>query len=249
MAGGAEAGGKDVAFAKAGGEELGAICFGEIEVNVFGRGLMARRHHVEPLKRIGFFAGAGFVEIVGGVGELGRELNDEFCADFVTAGTDGWADGSKEIGRIRMETGVEFADGFFEDAGEGAAPSGVDGGDGAFFGIDEKDGDAVGGLHAEEEAWSVGERGVAFAGFFWSGSERPDDCGVDLFEDDERKFWDAEGGLEFFAIFDDVFASVPFGQAEVEDALAIEMGDAAGSGAEAVEKPGEFLEGVELENL
>ena len=100
VAGGAEAGGEDIFFGEAGGEELGAICFGEIEVNVFGRGLMARRHHVEPLEGIRFFAGAGFVEKIGSVGELGCELNDEFSADFVAAGADAGADSGEEVGRI-----------------------------------------------------------------------------------------------------------------------------------------------------
>ena len=49
MAGGAEAGRKNILFAETGGEELGAIGFEEIEVNVFGRWLVARGHHVEPL--------------------------------------------------------------------------------------------------------------------------------------------------------------------------------------------------------
>ena len=97
MAGGAEAGGEDVFFKEAGGDKLGAIGFGEIEADVFRGGLVAGRHHVEPLKRIGFFAGAGFVEKIGSVGELGGELNDEFGADFVTTRADGGADGSEEI--------------------------------------------------------------------------------------------------------------------------------------------------------
>ena len=104
-------------------------------------------------------------------------------------------------------------------------------------------------MDAEEEAGSVGDRGVAFAGFFGGGGERPDDCGVDLFEIDEREFLSAESGLKFFAIFDDVFACVPFGEAEIENFLSVEIGDAAGSGAETVEKPGKFFEGVELEDF
>ncbi len=59
----------------------------------------------------------------------------------------------------------------------------------------------------------------------------------------------AEGGLEFFAIFDDVFASVPFGDAEVEDVLAAEIRDTAGARAETVEEPREFGEGFKLEDL
>jgi len=97
VAGGAKAGGEDVFSKEAGGEELGAIGFGEIEANVFRGRLVAGRHHVEPLKWVGLFAGAGFVEIICGVGELGRELNDKFGADFVAAGADAGADGGEEI--------------------------------------------------------------------------------------------------------------------------------------------------------
>ena len=125
----------------------------------------------------------------------------------------------------------------------------MDGGNGAFFGVDEEDGNAVGSLDDEEEAGSAGERGVTFAGLLGGGGERPDDGGMDLFQIDEREFLSAEGGLEFFAIFDNVFACVPFGEAEVEDFLSVEIGDAAWSGAEAVEEPGEFFEGVEFQNF
>ena len=148
-----------------------------------------------------------------------------------------------------MEFGDEFADGFFGDAGEGAAPTRVDGGNGAFFGIDEEDGDAVGSLNAEEKAGSVGDGGVAFAGLFGGGGERPDDGRMNLFEINERELLRAEGGLEFFAVFEDVFARVPFGEAEVEDFLSIEIGDAAWGGAETVEEPRKFREGVEFEDF
>jgi len=56
-----------------------------------------------------------------------------------------------------LEFGDEFADGFFEDTSESAAPAGVNGSDGSFFGVDEKDRDTVGSSDAEEEAGSVGE--------------------------------------------------------------------------------------------
>ena len=45
-----------------------------------------------------------------------------------------------------------------------AAPAGVDSGDGTFFGVDQEDGDAVGGLDGEEEAGAVSDAGVAAAG-------------------------------------------------------------------------------------
>ena len=58
----------------------------------------------------------------------------------------------------------------------------------------------------------------------------------------------AESGLEFFAILEDVLASVPVGEAEIEDVSAVEVGDAAGGRAEAVEEPREFGEDVQLKN-
>jgi hypothetical protein len=42
-----------------------------------------------------------------------------------------------------------------------------------------------------------------------------DYIGVDLFEGDELEVADAEGGLEAAAIFDDIFARVPIGEAEI----------------------------------
>ena len=100
MAGGAEAGREDVSFAQTGGDELGAVGFGKIEMDVLRRRLVAGRHHVEPLERIGFFAGAGFVEVVGGVGELGGELRDEFGADFIAARAYAGTYGGKKISGV-----------------------------------------------------------------------------------------------------------------------------------------------------
>ncbi len=176
-------------------------------------------------------------------------MRDEFGADFVAAGADAWADGGEKVGRIRMEAGVQFADGFFEDTGERTAPARMDGGDGAFFGIDEEDRDTVGGLDSEQETGSFCERGVTLAGLARGRFEGPDDSGVDLFEDDERGFLRAEGGLEFFTIFEDVFARVPVGEAEVEDFFPVKLRDAAGGCTEAVDEPGKFGEGFKLEKL
>lgn len=76
---------------------------------------------------------------------------------------------------------VELADGFFSDAGEGAAPTGVDGGDGALFRVNQENGNAVGGLHGEEQAGRFCERSVTLAGFVWSRGEGQDDGRMNLF--------------------------------------------------------------------
>ena len=214
-AGGAEVADEDVLGAEAGGEELGAIGFFQVEEDVFGRGLVAWGHHVEPLDGIGFVAGTEFVEPFGGVGELGVELDGDFGADFVTAAADGGTDGGEELGGLGFELHSHLADGFDGDAGEGAAPPGVNGGYSPVSGVDEEQGNAVRGLDAEEEAGSVGGRGVALAGRVGGGVEEMNYVGVDLCEGDELEIAGAECRLEAAAVFKDVFRTVPCSEAEI----------------------------------
>jgi hypothetical protein len=145
-AGGTEVAYEDVLGTEAEVQELGAIGYFEVEADVLWRGLVARGHHVEPLDRIGFVASAEFVEPFRSVGELGVELGGDFGANFIAAWADGWADGGEEVGRVGAEVHLHLADGFRGDTGQGAAPAGVDGGYGALFGVDEEDGDTIGGL-------------------------------------------------------------------------------------------------------
>lgn len=70
-----------------------------------------------------------------------------------------------------------------------------------------------------------------------------------MFESDEREFLRAEGGLEFLAVGENVFAGIPVGEAEIQNLPAIELGDAAGSSAETVDKPGEFGKRFKLKDL
>jgi holo-[acyl-carrier protein] synthase len=55
--------------------------------------------------------------------------------------------------------------------------------------------------------------------------------------------------LKETAIFEDVFASVPFHKAEIQDLFGFEGAGPAGAGAEAVDEPGELAEWGEFENL
>src|SRR6266853_1346717 len=100
-----------------------------------------------------------------------------------------------------FELHLHLADGFHDDAGESAAPAGVDGGDDALFRVDEENGDAVGGLYCEEEVGTVGDGGVPMADFGRSGVEKMDDVGMDLFQGDKLLVGGAEGGLEEAAVF------------------------------------------------
>jgi len=79
--------------------------------------LVAGGHHVEPLDGVGLVAGAEFVEVGGGIWELGEELGRDFGADFVAAGADAGADGGEEIAGVGAEVHLHFADGFGGDAG------------------------------------------------------------------------------------------------------------------------------------
>ena len=181
-AGGAEVADEDVGGEEASAQELRAIGFAEVEEDVFGRGLVAWGHHVEPLDGIGFVAGAEFVEPFGGFSELGNKLGGDFGADFVAAAAYGWADGGEEVGRVGSEVHLHFADGFDNDALERAAPAGVNGGDDALFRIDEENGNAVGGLNSQEKPWTIRDGSITSARFDgWCAVEKMDDVGMDLF--------------------------------------------------------------------
>ena len=210
---------------------------------------MAGRNHVEPLDGIGLIAGAELVEPFGGIEELGEELSGDFGADFVAAASDGRADGGEEVGRLGFEVHLHLADGFDDDASEGASPSGVNGGYGTLFGVSEEDGDAIGGLDGQEEAGVVGDGGVAAAKSGGRCVEKMNDVRMDLLEGSELEIRRAEGGLEAAAVFEDVFFGVPVGEAEIEDFFAFLVRNATGLGAEAVDEPREFGKSGDLQDL
>src|ERR1700730_17702996 len=92
VARGAEVRDEDVFFADAGFEELGAVCFLQVEEDFLWRRLMAGGHPVEPLERVGLVAGAEFGETVGGVGKFRGDGGGDCRAYFVAAATDRRAD-------------------------------------------------------------------------------------------------------------------------------------------------------------
>jgi len=220
-AGGAEFAPKDVLRAEACGKELRAVGSAEVEVDSFRGGLVARGHHVEPLEGVWFFAGAGLVEMVGGIGKLRGEFGDEVGGNFVAARADGRADGGEKIGRLAAVFVVHAADGFFDDAGKSSLPAGVNGGDGAFFGIDKENRDAIGGLDGKKQAGSFCGGGVTFAGLWRGGGEWPEQRGMDLLQGRQGEVVGTEGGLESLAIGGDVFGRVPFHEAKIEQFFAV----------------------------
>jgi hypothetical protein len=249
VAGGAEIAYVDIFVEKPGGNELGAIGFAKVEMDIFRGRLVAGRLHVEPLERIGLFAGARLVEVVGGIGELRGEFGDEVGGDFVAAGADRGADGGEEIGGLAAEFEPHAADCFLRDARESAAPARVNRSNGSFFRIHKKNWNTVGGLDGEEQPRAICGGSVAFAGFGGRPVENADYIRVYLSERKEFEIGGTESGLKAAVIFEDVFAGVPFHEAEIEDFFGFERAYAAGAGAEAVNKPGELAKRPELENL
>jgi len=112
-AGCAVADGGDGGRFEAGVQELAAVGFPEVHVEL----------------------GGAVGEELGGVGELAFELVADFRADGETAGADGGADGGDEVLRAGTEVAAEGVDAVLDDAGEGAAPAGVEGGDGVGAGV------------------------------------------------------------------------------------------------------------------
>jgi hypothetical protein len=249
-AGGAKVADKDVLFAEAGVEELGAVGLAKIEEDILGGQLVARRHHGEPLERVGLVAGAKFVEPFGSVGKLGEEGGGDLRADFVATTADSGAENGEQIRRSGAKLHVHAADGFHGDTLQSATPSGVNGSDGALIGIDEKNWNTVGGLDAQEKARPVCDGSVTAAGTRRRDFEHVNDVRVELFQGDKSKIPCTESRLEKTAIFQDVFAGVPFREAEIENVLDFFMrdrrvpdqrADAAGPHAETVHQPGKFV--------
>jgi holo-[acyl-carrier protein] synthase len=203
---------------------------------------VAGRHHVEPLEGVGLVAGAEFVEKFGGIGEFGGEVGGDFGADFVAATADRGADRGEEIFRVGFEFHLHLADGFDNDAGEGAAPAGVDGGDDAFFRIDYQHRGAIGRAHAEEQSLVVCGQCVAFGLLAWIRVDDPHDVGMNLVERHEIQIAGADCGLESLSVFVDVLALIPFHGSEIENFFAVDFADAAGAGAESVDEPGQLVE-------
>ena len=229
-------------------EEQRAIGFAEVEKNVLWRGLMAGRGHVQPLERIGLVAGAEFIEPVRGIRKLRFEFDGNFRAYFVAAPADGRADGSEQAIRPRAELHLHFPNGFCDDALQRAAPAGMNGGDGSLFGIDEKNGDAIGGLNAEKQAGANCCGGVPATGLGGHGIEDLHNIRMELPEGNEREIVCIERTLKEATIFENKFPRVPLRETEIQDPFAFESADAARPGAEAVDEPGNFRERRRLQN-
>lgn len=209
---------------------------------------MARRHPVEPLERIGLIAGAEFVKPILGLGKLGKKLGGNFRAYFVAAWADGRADCGDHVGRFGAVFELHAAERFHRDAAQGAAPAGVNRGNHAIPGVDQEDGDAIGGLDGEEQTGFGGGGSIAFARVGRTVSEGANQVGMKLAQRNELQLFSADSFPEPAAIFEDVFSRVPIHETEIQDGPTIDLADAAGTSAETVNEPRQLGERCSLEN-
>jgi len=122
---------------------------------------MAWRRHVEPLQRIGFLARPRLVEIPGSVNELRTELRDEIGTYFVTTRADARTECGQKIHRPAPKLQLHAPYGLLGDTRQGATPTGVNGSDHTFQGINHENRHAVRSLYTEQLAWTVRDRRVA----------------------------------------------------------------------------------------
>ena len=194
--GGAFADDGDGRGGEAGVEELAAVGFPKVEVDLGAEVGVAGGAGGEEKHGIFFANGVGDVDLgeePWGVGELAVELVAHLLSDGEAACADRWTDGRDEVLGSGAELLAEGADAALDDAGEGAAPASVEGGDGVGAGVGDEHGNAVGGEDAEKEVGIAGEQsvaaqeGFAFCGGQWERAavDASDDAGVALADGDE----------------------------------------------------------------
>jgi hypothetical protein len=228
---------------------LSAVGLAKIEANIFRGRLVARRRHVEPLNGIGFVSGARLVEIVVGIGELRGEFRDKFDANFIATRANGRTERGEKVGRFATEFKLHAANRFLNDACKCAAPTSVNSGDDAFLRINEENRYAIGSLHAKQKPRGVCKGGVALWRLGGGLREKVNDVGMDLLEREQRSGFGGQSGLEQAAIFCYGFAGIPFHEPKIQNFLSVEDAGCTGARAEAVDEPGNFREGSELQDL
>jgi len=92
---------------------------------------------------------------------------------------------------------------FCDDALKRATPTRMNSGDGASPRINKKDGNAVCGLDAEEQANTIGDGGVSAASIGRGRVEEANYIRMELLEGNEREIVCAESRLETAAVFQD----------------------------------------------
>ena len=184
---------------------------------------MPRRHHGEPRQRIRIFAGSQRIvrpfKPIARIFKLAGKFLHDLGANLVTAASDPRADGGDNFLRARAEKHAHAADGFFSDAFQGAAPAGMNRGDDAVVGVGQQNGNAIGGLHGDEQSGSRGDERVALQNVRRHDFDNVNDVGMNLAESDELHGLRAERFLKEAAVFFHARAFVPIAEAQVQDGL------------------------------
>lgn len=228
-------------------EKLRTVGSAQIEQHTFWRRLVPRRHHVEPLQRIRFIAGAQLIEEFRRIRELSQKRADNLRADLVATTADCRADGGKHIRGIGAKFHLHPANSLGNDTLQRTAPSSVHGRHRALFGVDEQNGNAIGSLHAKQEPAMSSDGSVATARLIRRGAEYAHHIGMKLAQRNQFESVSSELRLKAAAIFKHVFASVPFREAKIQHWLAIELAYAAAPGAESVNQPGKLQKFAHLQ--
>jgi len=221
-----------------GGHSAGGCAVAAVGVKIFGVGKGAEVGQIdltggEPGLSQLHGDGAGEVDVVfgvlgvggadgGGWAEVADEFRGDFGAYFEVVEADAGADGGDEgIGARAADLGHAL-DSEGEDAGDDAAPAGVDGGDNFAVICGEENGDAVSVFDAEEAGGVIGHQGIGAgaAGEDVAWVDGADVGLVDLADPAALAAGRAEGGGEsavvFFDVFGGVFEGGIAGDAEVE---------------------------------
>jgi len=189
MTGGARSRRVDILGEDSGIEQLASVSFDEIEKQFHRQFAVARGASSKKKQRIFFADGIGFFHLAEescGVGELSLELRAHFSSCLITARPDARADGGDQIPRVAREMLAEFADSFFNDALDGAAPSGVENTDCTALSVSDDDGNAIGGEYGQEQSRSIGDEAVAGKWVLRDTIEMVDQVGMNLTERDKR---------------------------------------------------------------
>ncbi len=203
---------------------------------------MARRSPAEPFERVGLLTGGELnerpVEPFARLRKPPRVGLGNFRADRVTTPADGRAQHRDHAFGMRAEGHLHPAERLRGDPPERAAPSGVHRGHGVPPRVHQKNGNAVGGLHAEQNPRRVRDGRIALWRPGGSSFQYVDDVGVDLPQGQKLHPGGAQRPQQLCPVGLNVLASVPLGESQVEHAPAIEPAHATRACREAVHQPG-----------
>ena len=247
-------GGFDMAFQKAGVEELAPVCSPEIQVQLRTGGGGAGCARRQEEERVFFADGIGVVDLMKElvrVRELGNEVMPYVLPDGVRGRTDGRSYRRKKIRWVRTVQRAHGAYAALDDTGQRSAPTCMEGSNRTLHRIEEQNWNAIRCLNGEQDSrlvchYSICTHGAGL-GKVWNGFIRdakdPDRGSMHLAQD--REAFEAgrvESLQEEPAVSTDVFRVIVLGKAKVEVATArgecrpVAARDAADARGEAVYK-------------